>query len=307
MRQRAFQIFFYLPGIRRLMKLAPECVPCFLKRVLYEVKLVSGDERLAHDILRECSKILASEADGNANSAALSTEVHRKTYGMLGNDDPYRKMKEASNRVAFSLYRKAEKFVAGSKDPFRAAVIASIVGNIFDYGITDFKDPKLMTRMFSKMCADGLGHDDTRAIKKAIKKSKEVLFFTDNCGEIVFDKLLLREIRKYSARVTLVVKGVKILSDATAEDAYAVGADRYVDEIITTERFAVGIDLENISRRLRERIRRADFIICKGMANYESFSDTPYRPIAYLMRTKCLPVAKSLGVKRDISAAKLVA
>jgi len=57
---------------------------------------------------------------------------------------------------------------------------------------------------------------------------------------------------------------------------------------------------------MRRRIENADLIICKGMANYESFSDTRYRPIAYLMRTKCLPVAVSLGVKKDISVAKLV-
>ncbi|MGB2580908.1 MAG: ARMT1-like domain-containing protein, partial [Thermoplasmata archaeon] len=55
-----------------------------------------------------------------------------------------------------------------------------------------------------------------------------------------------------------------------------------------------------------ERLRSYDLIIAKGMANYESLSETDIGPVAYLLRTKCDPIADSLGLKKDINAAKLL-
>jgi uncharacterized protein with ATP-grasp and redox domains len=39
----------------------------------------------------------------------------------------------------------------------------------------------------------------------------------------------------------------------------------------------------------------ADLILSKGMANFESLSDDEYRPVAFLLRTKCRPVANAIG------------
>ncbi|MCK5636872.1 MAG: DUF89 family protein, partial [Thermoplasmatales archaeon] len=49
----------------------------------------------------------------------------------------------------------------------------------------------------------------------------------------------------------------------------------------------------------------ADLIICKGMANYEAFSETNYRPVAYLLRTKCTAIANSMELPLNINAVKL--
>jgi uncharacterized protein with ATP-grasp and redox domains len=41
------------------------------------------------------------------------------------------------------------------------------------------------------------------------------------------------------------------------------------------------------------------------MANFESISETDLAPVAYLLRTKCSPVANAMGLKKDINAVKL--
>jgi len=46
----------------------------------------------------------------------------------------------------------------------------------------------------------------------------------------------------------------------------------------------VGIDFNGITEKLRKRLQEANLIICKGMANYEAFSEKRYRPIAYFLR-----------------------
>lgn len=56
---------------------------------------------------------------------------------------------------------------------------------------------------------------------------------------------------------------------------------------------------------LEKSLKNADLVICKGMANYESFSETDYRPIAYFLRTKCNAIADSMKLPLDICAVKL--
>jgi uncharacterized protein with ATP-grasp and redox domains len=56
---------------------------------------------------------------------------------------------------------------------------------------------------------------------------------------------------------------------------------------------------------LRRALEQADLIISKGMANYETFSETDYRPVAHLLRTKCRPVAEAMGIKTDLNVVKV--
>jgi uncharacterized protein with ATP-grasp and redox domains len=78
-----------------------------------------------------------------------------------------------------------------------------------------------------------------------------------------------------------------------------------VDKVETTNAYAVGVDTDKIGPGLRKELEDADIVISKGMANWESFSDEEYRPIAYLMRVKCDPVGRSLGLRKGMNAAVL--
>jgi uncharacterized protein with ATP-grasp and redox domains len=102
-------------------------------------------------------------------------------------------------------------------------------------------------------------------------------------------------LKKFDVNITMIVKGEPILTDVTLPDALALGLDRQVDKIITTGGFAVGFPFWNMTDELRQALENADFIISKGMGNFECFTETDYRPLAYLMRTKCQPVADASG------------
>jgi hypothetical protein len=103
----------------------------------------------------------------------------------------------------------------------------------------------------------------------------------------------------------MVVKGEPILSDATMEDAESLGFNEVVDEILTTGCYAIGVDFNKLPARVNALLKKADIILCKGMANYEAFSEKNYRPIAYLLRTKCTAIANSMGVPVNINVVKL--
>lgn len=290
------------------MKIQPECVPCLLKRIIFEAELSTKDKDLQVKTLQNAVKTLAELYDPNVCSASIATKIHKVAYETLDDKDPYRNLKMLSNKIAMSLLPRAEELIKKSDDSLKTSMICSIIGNVMDFGIEGgSKKPDDLISIFEKYVNMGLGYDDYGKVKKVLNKSRNVLFFTDNCGEIVFDKILCREIKKTFPNIflTLVVKGEYILSDATMDDATNLGFDEVVDEILTTGGFAVGVDFNGIPFVLREKLENSDLIICKGMANYESFSETNYKPIVYLLRTKCTAIARSMGLPLNINAIKL--
>jgi uncharacterized protein with ATP-grasp and redox domains len=89
------------------------------------------------------------------------------------------------------------------------------------------------------------------------------------------------------------------------DDVVELGFDEVVDEILTTGCFAVGFDIDKIPADLEKALKKSDLIICKGMANYEAMSELDYRPVAYLLRTKCTAIANSMELPLNINAVKL--
>ena len=286
------------------MKVRAECAPCLLKRILYETNQV--DPRKAKEVMTVAIDELARSWDTEETSTVIAAKVHRRAYDAIGTDDPYKRDKGLSNDIARKLLPKAKRRVAQSKDKLRAAALASIIGNVLDFGIRSAVDrPEGLIASFDGFWAEGLYRDDTKKMAKHLKRGAKVVYLTDNCGEIIFDTILLDELRARGAHVTLVVKGEKILTDATMEDVDALGIRAHVDAVATTQAFAVGVPIKPMPSKLRKLLAGADLIIAKGMGNYESLSDQPFRPIVYLMRTKCLPVAESVGEPLDTNIAKL--
>lgn len=290
------------------MKIQSQCVPCLLKRIIFETDLSTDDIEIKDKTIRNACRILSKYYDSNKNSAEIATKVHEIAYKTLGDKDPYIDLKEQSNKIAVSLIPELKDILKKSDDRLKTSIIFSIIGNNLDFGIDGASsNPNDLKKIFKKSLKMGLGYDDIEKTKKILKISNKVLFFSDNCGEIVFDKILCEEIKKFNKNInlTLVVKGKPILSDATIKDTNNLNFIDVVDEIITTGCFAVGVDFEKMPSILKNKLNEADFIICKGMANYESFSDTNYRPIVYLLRTKCNSIAKSMNLPININVVKL--
>ncbi len=258
------------------------------------------------EAVRNASTMLGDLFDGEGCSAVIASKVHRRTYDILGTDDPYEALKREANVVALDLYPIAEEFVKGSKDALRASFLASVVGNVLDFGIAlGLESPSKLRSDFRSLLDEGLGHDDTAKIRKLMQDARSVVYLADNCGEVVLDRLALKELRRFDAEITFVVKEKAILTDATLEDIQGLGIEELVDQIIEAPGFAVGIDLDSIRGKFGKMLEDADLIIAKGMGNFEALSETDLRPIAYLLRTKCSPVADAMRLKKGINAVKL--
>jgi hypothetical protein len=247
--------------------------------------------------IEESLKILAEEYSKKGVNAVIATRIHRRVYEVLEDEDPYREVKKQANSVALNSLSEIEKIVKEQKDTFRAAAIASIIANTFDYGVMghEVQDTAFMEYFESQFEMNGLAIDDLDEIKELC--AGDVVYLTDNCGEIVVDTIFMKEIKKMCRRLIVVVRGKPIISDATMEDALLAGVDRIADEILTNGKGAIGVIEEELPEETMERLNNSDIIIAKGMANYECLSESEYNSIAFLLTAKCEPVAGSLGVK----------
>lgn len=286
-----------------IMKMKPRCVPCILNRVVYESELAIKDKSKLEDIMKNAVKEMARLYGSSLSSAEIATKIHGLVYKSLGKD-PYKELKEKSNEIAIKMLPKVEKIIENSNNKLETAMLISIAGNSIDFGISgSASSPQELEAKFEDYLKQGIYHNDFKKIKKYLKGN--ILYFTDNCGEVVFDKLVCKELKKYDVNITLVPKKYSILTDATYEDVKKLGFDEIVDEIITTGSFAVGLDFNSISEKLRDKLENASIIISKGMANYEAFSEKNYRPIAYLLRVKCKSIGEDMGLPTGINAIKL--
>jgi len=284
------------------LKTHPRCAPCLLSRVQFEAELSTKDLALQRKAILAGIEVLRKYMVDGAPATHLSTKMHREAYRVLGDIDPYFEKKKESNVAALKLLPFARDFVR-EKDSFRRAMLASIIGNSFDFGVLGFDADKATAKdMMQKQFEHGLDVDDSDKIKKMLGN---VVYLADNCGEIVFDTLLFEEIKKLGGKITLVVRGAPILNDVTMTELKELGIDKKVDRVLTTGSNAIGVCLKEAPTELVDALIGASLIISKGMANYETMTEYDFKPIAYLLKTKCESVAEALGLSKNMNVAKL--
>lgn len=288
------------------MKFTADCGPCLMRRVLFQSRLVGND--MEFDAVRAASDVLAERMDPETDSVRISTEVHRAAYRAVMSDDPYFELKCRADAVAEPFERQLAEMVERSDDPIRTALLGAVAGNIMDFGSgTSIDDPDLFSSVYDDIVDQGLGLDDVDMLEGLIERSPGVVYIFDNCGECRLDAVLIRLLRGMGKRVVGVVRGEPILNDVTMQDAKRIGLDRVVDKMLTTGKFYVGIDWDDIPEDLSEEIRGCGLIVAKGMANYEATSGRHLDvPVVHILRSKCGPVARSLGVPQNVNVVKVV-
>lgn len=288
------------------MKIDAECIPCLLKRVLFQAKLDgSGAE---FDSCEAALKAFADNISEDVHSVEVSTAVHSAAYSKLSTPDPYKELKVRADEVAMEHLPLAQAHVDASEDKLLAALEAVVIGNIMDFGMGKaIDDPQAFGEVFHDLLAQGIGVNDMDEFRALVSGSRHVLYMFDNCGESVFDVILIRMLRDLGLRVTGVVRGAPILNDVTYEDAVRTRLIDELDDIVTTGKFYIGVDWNDLPDDFAKALDSADFIIAKGMANYEASSHVALPvPIVHILRVKCLTVSHSMDIPVNTNVVRVV-
>ncbi len=271
------------------MRTYPECFPCFLRQTLIALNQYPGSGRRHEEIIKAVLPLMA-EADTAKPPAYTTTFIHRLIRERLG-EDPFMKLKFRYNEIAMGLYPELRATVKRSRDPLWAAARLAIAGNVIDFGIYTSVD---IGGSIRRALEETIAVDDYDSFTEALSETEDILYLLDNCGEIVFDRLLIEELVSMGKKVTAVVKGFPVLNDVTRDDAVQVGLDR-VCRVTDNGSDAVGTILEMASPGFLDVFSNAELVISKGQGNFETLAETAERTF-FLFQSKCDLVSKELGL-----------
>jgi len=225
-----------------------DCIICFQRQVMRAVSYINADENVKESILREVMKRLL-ELDWSLKPIEIANEVHKIVRTITKVKDPYEKIKKDSNNLVLKLYPKLVSIVEQSADCLKAAIKLAIAGNIMDFGaFNDFNLHETINEVLRKQFL----FDDYEIFKVKLKDAKSLLFFSDNSGEIGFDKLLIKNMlkEKFFKKIAFVVKGGPFMNDATLEDALYLGLNEFPNiEFLTISCFSESV-IKSISLSL---------------------------------------------------------
>lgn len=262
-----------------------ECLQCHLRRNVARARAL-GDEATATAFTQALMRML-SEAPRELSSPCLvpgEAALFRQFYGL--GEDQYVEEKALANRFVMERYATIEAMAAGAPDPVFAALQLAVLGNYLDFGalqgqvsmekleqmLQQARDMKLDQKIYNDLCRD-------------LQAGKDLLYLTDNAGEIGFDRILAEQIQKKypHLHITFCVRGGPTLNDATREDAAFV---QLPFAVIDNGNTVSGTELTMLSEEATAALQTADVILSKGMANTETLYGCGYN-IYYAFLVKC--------------------
>jgi len=291
-----------------------DCASCIVDDLCGALKLIPLKEETKKEILKESFRFLSKEFSTDKIPSYFITEVHRILKRISGIEIPFKERRDKCNQLGMEMAEKialkAERLEESER--FSFLVNWAIASNHLDFRTVGTGYGFKMTEIIEKLqtcVSEGIKIDQRAEIFQKAKNSAEILYIHDNVGEIVFDKLLIKELRRYGASVISVLRGGPITSDATIEDGKTVGLQEVASKIILAGPDTLGISLNEMSYQLKEAFQTADLIIAKGQANYYALSEYKSKvpgEIACLFRTKCEIVSNELGETGKINVAILL-
>jgi uncharacterized protein with ATP-grasp and redox domains len=234
------------------------------------------------------------KVEWTADPMTIAKAMYDLIKQATGNPDPYKKLKYQSNQEVLQLYPELQEHLRKSEDPLLTACKLAVAGNIMDFGA---KEHFNVQETIQHVLQTDFAINHYGRFKNALSKGSRVLLFADNAGEIVFDKLLLETILRYHSlhKISVVVKGLPIINDATMEDVRQVG----LTELPNIEFRSVNTNTNGHGRsawippEVTTWMHEHDVVISKGQANYEIMSEV--QGVYSLLIAKCPIVANDTG------------
>ncbi len=275
-----------------------DCIPCFYRQALEAARITGANEIIQKKIIDELSQLIPNFSL-DANPPEMGRTIYTLVREMTGVKDPFKEIKENSNKFALKLYPKFKQEIKNSEDKLLTAIKLSIAGNVIDYGVKNSLNvEEEINEIFNKDFKSN--NENIKAVfryqefKEILSKVNHVIYLADNAGEVVFDRLLIEElIEELGKQVIYVVRDKPIINDALIEDAIFCGINK-VAKITSSGSDAPGTIMKYCSSEFIELYQNAKLIISKGQGNYESLSEED-KSIFFLFKAKCPVIAKDIG------------
>lgn len=260
------------------MRIPESCAECLYDR---QRARCQDEEYLAQ------VKKLIEERGENDTSPLLVYRFNTEYVKRFGKTAGYADVKRHYNDLMLMLEDRFRIRIESSQDPVETALALARAANYIDFGAMNHVDEDTCLGLLEGAALRKDEREVFRHLMAECSDAQRFLLITDNCGEIVLDKLFLEQLKKRFPwlKLQVLVRGQEVLNDVTPEDAVYAGICR-VAEIISNGKAIAGTVYDMLPDEARRALDRVDVIFAKGQGNYESLSGQG-RHIYYTFLCKC--------------------
>ncbi|MGQ9498001.1 MAG: damage-control phosphatase ARMT1 family protein [Desulfotomaculales bacterium] len=280
------------------MRVTDDCYGCLEKLITLTASLATEDVSLRKKVTAAGLAVLDRLFPYRKIPTQIAAEAQRVIRNITGNRDPFAKVKEREMTAAAAILARVGSHFHGD---LPSLIGLAALGNAVDF----FKDlDDALREMLAAKVGFSLDHTDEFCARTA--RAGTVLYIADNAGEVYFDLPLLTALQQ-NCRVVHVVKESPVQNDLTRFDLRRAGLEGKIGEVITTGTASPGFELDRVSPSCRKAFDQADLVVAKGMGNYETLSEIDHGgKVFYILKAKCGPVARALGVPLDSFVAAFI-
>ena len=212
------------------MNLNASCISCIVGREEKRIRPLK-DEAMKKDYMIRVLHILAE--DNGEPAPAKSIHLKKLQEEMLGAQPSWRETNRSYNLMMLKTEKDLQEKIAAAKDPLAAAMLYARAGNYIDFGAMQDVSKEKLEELLDRALSETLDSQTYEDFLQDLKKAKSLVYLTDNCGEIVADKLLISQLLHQfpELQITVVVRGEEAVNDATLIDAREVGLTELVPVI----------------------------------------------------------------------------
>ena len=261
------------------------CKNCQIRRNLIKYPATASADEIA--AYQQGVRNIIAHSDG-LSTPQTSEKMIALRRELFGPAKDFTTIKRHFNSLMLNLLPHMQQQVAKADDALRMAVQFSMVGNYIDFGVLEKVDDQELRSILDAAKDIAIAPEMLDSFRREIEKAHRLVLFTDNCGEIVTDKLLISVLRSINPQlfVSVIVRGKPVLNDATMEDALQIGMSDVAQRVIGNGAGMPGNVIGAISSEAMDEIRKADVLVSKGQGNYEGLSGCGLN-IFYLFLCKC--------------------
>lgn len=285
------------------MKADASCYLCCLKKTqsLLEQYKINSEEKII--ISKRVCKFLADVSQETSAPEILKNCIDIANK-YIDCNDAYAEKKYLYNKYLLDKEDKIITQIVKHENPEILALYYAVLGNYIDFGALDEVHTEQLENLLQTVNDINLDKKTVDKLFAQLSSAKNLVYITDNAGEIVLDKIFLKQLKsKYAdLNIKIIVRGEPILNDATIEDIKTIGLDKLF-KIIPNGTNIPGTSLKHISAEALSCINNADVIIAKGQGNFETLRGCN-KNIFYLFLCKCKLFTEKFGVRQFTAVIK---
>ena len=254
------------------MVINEECKKCQIKRNINKYPVNATEEKITEYQYKV--KEIVKNSDG-LSTPQVAEKMDNLRQELFGNVMDYTEIKQHYNQLMLDQFPYIKNKVDTSENHLKTAIQYAMVGNYIDFGALENVNEGELKAQLDEAININIDSKLLDVFKNDLVNAKRLVYFTDNCGEIVTDKLLISTLRDVNPNlhITVIVRGKPVLNDATLEDA------------------------KYIHKESMDEVENADLLISKGQGNYEGLSGCGLN-IYYLFLCKCEMFMRRFGVEQ---------